>query len=221
MTHFWQGPRSAGSQTAGARPTAGGGSARATSDVAVWAVIGLCAALYAGFTLWTSFEIAWRSFLAPGSVAAVLVIGAWFYRSVRNEQRLGAIMASTAQLIGFAAVGEPLSYIAAAVNLPLQDATFESWDRALHFDWMQMTMLIATHPHLQSVLLLAYSSFAVQTTTTVVGLGVAGLLDRLNAFIWAFIGATLVTIAISAVWPAGGPFLFHDLQPSMTNGFRT
>jgi hypothetical protein len=47
------------------------------------------------------------SFVTPTAVAAELAAGAWFYRSVRGEQRLGAILASTAQIIGFAAVGAP------------------------------------------------------------------------------------------------------------------
>jgi hypothetical protein len=220
MTHIWQGLRSGewlAAERGPARPSRSAAPRRA--EMAVWMVIGLSAAVIAGLALWTCFEIAWRSFVAPASVAAMLAIGAWFYRSVRGEQRLGTILASTAQIIGFAAVAAPLSYIATAAGFPLQDATFDAWDRHLHFDWVQMMTLISLRPGLQWILQLAYFSFAVQTVTTVLALGIAGQLDRLGTFVVAFVCTTLIIIAISAVYPAAGPWLFLDLQPSMANGF--
>ena len=220
MTHIWQGLRSGGWPTAGdgfAWPSRSAAPRRA--EIAVWIVIGLSAAVIAGFALWTSVEIAWRSFVAPASVAAMLAGGAWFYRSVRGEQRLGAILAGTAQIIGFAAVAAPLSYIAAAAGFPLQDATFDAWDRYLHFDWVQMMTLISLHPGVQWILQLAYFSFALQTITTVLALGIAGQLNRLATFVVTLVGTTLITIAVSAIYPAAGPWLFLDLQPSMANGF--
>ncbi len=65
----------------------------------------------------------------------------------------------------------------------------------------------------------AYSSFALQTVTTVLVLGLAGQLPRLNTFIGAFVATTLITIAVSAVYPAAGPWLFLDIQPASANGF--
>jgi membrane-associated phospholipid phosphatase len=218
MTHIWQGLLSGEWLAAGNGPACRSAALR-RADIAVWTVIGFSAAVIAGFALWTSFEIAWRSFLAPISVTALLAIGAWFYRSIRGEQRLGAILASTSQIIGFAAVAAPLSYIAATAGFPLQDATFDAWDHYLHFDWVQMTTLISPRPGLQWILQLAYFSFAVQTITTVLALGIAGQLDRLCTFILALVCTTLVTIAISAIYPAAGPWLSLDLQPSMANGF--
>src|SRR5262249_3181737 len=77
-------------------------------------------------------EIAWRSFLNPAIVAVLLTAGGWYYHSVRSERRLGAILVSTAQIICFAAVGAPSSYIAAMSGFPLQDAMFDAWDRQLN-----------------------------------------------------------------------------------------
>ena len=223
MTHIWQRLRSGDGLAAAAGVASRSCSAavptHGRADAAVWTVIGLSAAVIAGFARWTSFEIAWRSFVVPASVAAMLAIGAWFYRVVRGEQRLGAILASTAQIISFAAIAAPLSYIAATAGFPLQDATFDAWDRSLHFDWMQMMTLISLHPTAQWILLLAYFSFAMQTVATVLALGIAGQLDRLATFVVAFVCTTLVTIAVSAVYPAAGPWLFLDIQPAIANGF--
>jgi hypothetical protein len=155
----------------------------------------------------------------PAAATALLAAAGWFYRSVRGEDRLGAILSSTAHMVGFAAVAAPLSYIAAAAGFPLRDATLEAWDRQLGVDWAQLLTLVSSRPGLQYVLSFAYSSFALQTLTTVLALGLAGQFARLSTFINAFIGTTLITIAISAVYPAAGPWLFLDIQPATAHGF--
>jgi hypothetical protein len=189
------------------------------ADAAVWMTIGVIALAVAGFVLLGPFELNLRSFLLPAIATALLAAGGWFYRSVRNETRLGATLSSTAHIVGFAAVAAPLSYIAAASGLPLQDATLEAWDRQLGIDWTELLSFVSSRPGLQYVLSFAYSSFALQTLTTVLVLGLAGQLTRLSTFVNAFIGTTLVTIAVSAICPAAGPWLFLDLQPAVTNGF--
>ena len=84
---------------------------------------------------------------------------------------------------------------------------------------MQMMNFISQHPQLQLVLGFAYSSFTLQSVTTIMALGIAGQLDRLAAFVAAFVATTLVTIAVSAIYPAAGPWLFLDIQPAAANGF--
>jgi hypothetical protein len=189
------------------------------ADAAVWITIGVIAVADLGFALRGPFELDWRSFWSPGVVTALLAAGGWFYRSVRRDERLGAILSSTAHIIGFAAVGAPLSYIAATAGFPLQDAALEAIDRHLGVDWAQLMTFVSLHPRLQLVLSFAYSSFALQTLTTVLALGMAGQLTRLSSFITAFIATTLVIIAISAVCPAAGPWLFLEIQPASANGF--
>ena len=189
------------------------------ADAAVWITIGGIAMAVMGFALLRPFELDWRSFLVPGAVTALLAAGGWFYRSVRRDRRLGAILSSTAHIIGFAAVGAPLSYIAATAGFPVQDAALEAIDRHLGIDWAQLMTFVSLRPGLQLALSLAYSSFALQTLTTVLVLGVAGQLTRLSSFIGAFVATTLVIIAISAVCPAAGPWLFLEIQPASANGF--
>lgn len=189
------------------------------ANAAIWITIGVIAIAVAGAALSGLVEIAWRSFLAPAMVTALLTAGGRYYHSVRNERRLGAILTATAQIICFAAIGAPLSYIAAMSGFPLQDAMFDAWDRALNFDWLQMMQFVAAHPVLQLVLHFAYASFALQSVTTIMALGIAGQLDRLAGFVAAFIATTLVTIAVSAVYPSVGPWVFLDIQPAAANGF--
>lgn len=189
------------------------------ANAAIWATIGVIAISVATAALLGLVVIAWRSFLAPAMVAALLTAGGHYYHSIRSEQRLGAILIATAQIICFAAIGAPLSYIAAMSGFPLQDAMFDAWDRALNFDWLQMMQFVAAHPVLQIVLHFAYASFALQSVTTIMALGIAGQLDRLAGFVAAFIATTLVTIAVSALYPSVGPWVFLDIQPAAANGF--
>ena len=61
--------------------------------------------------------------------------------------------------LAFAAVGAPLSYLAAAVNLPLQDQLFAAADRALDLDWRAMHRLDELpRPVVYAVLRLIYLS---------------------------------------------------------------
>ena len=190
------------------------------ADLAIWGTIGLIGLAVIAATFLTPLRIEWRSFLAPVSCGALIAAAGWFYRSVRNEPRLAAVLTATSQIIAFAAVGAPLSYLAARSGFPLQDALFNSWDRTwLHLDWTPLMQMVAERPNLRLALLLAYSSFAVQTVTTVFALGVAGHFARLATFIVAFIATTLITIAVSAVLPSVGPWIFLDLHPAMANGF--
>ena len=190
------------------------------ADLAIWGTIGLIGLAVIAATFCTPFRIEWHSFLAPVSCGVLIAAAGWFYRSVRNEPRLAAVLIATSQIIAFAAVGAPLSYLAARSGFPLQDALFDSWDRTwLRLDWSSLMQVVAERPNLRLVLLLAYSSFAVQTVTTVFSLGVAGRFARLTTFIVAFIATTLITIAVSAFLPAVGPWVFLDLHPAMANGF--
>jgi hypothetical protein len=219
MAHIWQMLRSCAN---GLRIPSRSGHAdrrRHVADAAVWITIGAGAIVIITASLLTPVRIEWHSFLAPGSTAALLAAAGWWYRTRRNDARLGAVINCTAQIIGFAAVAAPLSYIAATAGFPLWDATLNAWDRQLHFDWTQAMTFVATHPVLRIVLFLAYSSFAVQTITTVMALGIAGQLERLSAFVSAFVCTTLITIVGSAIFPAAGPYLFLGLQPEVTHGF--
>ena len=191
----------------------------ARADAAVWMTIGIIAIAVAGFALAGAIEVNVRSFLLPISSMALLAAIGWYYDSVRREERLAAILTSTAHIIGFAAVAAPLSYIAATSGFPLQDATLDAWDRQLGIDWTELLAFVASRPGLQTVLLVGYSSFALQTVTTVLLLGIAGQLTRLRTFIGAFVATTLIIIAVSAIYPAAGPWLYLNIQQDGANGF--
>ena len=83
-------------------------------DRIIWAVIAAVAAIVLTASAISSFSIEWRTFAAPALVATVLTGAAWFYRRYRPDPRAASGLENTAQLIAFAAVAAPLSYLAAA-----------------------------------------------------------------------------------------------------------
>jgi hypothetical protein len=68
----------------------------------------------------SDFGVQWRAFGCRAGDARVAG-GCRFYRNRRDEPRLAAGLESTTRVVAFAAVGAPLSYLAAAANLPLHD----------------------------------------------------------------------------------------------------
>ena len=140
--------------------------------------------------------------------------GAWFYHRWRPDQRLASGLECTAQLVAFTAVGAPLSYLAAAAGgvIPLQDAMFEAADRAMGLDWRGMLAWMNDHQVGHSVFALAYMSFTLQASVTVLALAFFGQLVQLRIFMLALALSALVCIAISAVLPVEGIWGFLKLS---------
>ena len=182
-------------------------------DRTIWIALLVIAAMDVAATLAGTYHIAWSSFLKPLSGTAICVCGGWLYQSFRPDPRLSAALTGTAQLIAFAAVGAPLSYIAAGAGLPLWDSTFAAWDQSLGLDWMALLGTMNAHPAFHFVCALAYQSFPLQATMVILALAFAGRASRLRLFMLTFIATTVVTIALSAAMPAQGVWGHLDLSP--------
>ncbi|CAN5227163.1 phosphatase PAP2 family protein [soil metagenome] len=173
-------------------------------DRLIWTVIVIVAAIVLASSLIGPFHIVWASFPKAAAACALLSAAGWFYRTIRKDPLPAAALTSTAQIAAFAAVAAPLSYIAASAGLPLWDATYAAWDRSIGFDWNGLLATMNMYPALHVIFAIAYASFFVQATVTVVALAIANHPVRLRVFILSFMLATLITIAISAVMPAQG-----------------
>ena len=183
-------------------------------DVAIWGVIATVAAAVVLASAAGSFVIVWSSFIKSWLISALLMLGSTYYRWSRKELPLAEALAGTSQIIAFASVAAPLSYIAATAALPLWDADFTAFDRRLGFDWMAWLAFMDANPLLHSVAATAYASFAVQTATVLLVLGFAGQIRHSHTFRIALIAMTLSAIAISALMPAQGVWGFWHLSMS-------
>jgi membrane-associated phospholipid phosphatase len=180
-------------------------------DGLIWAIIAAVAAAVLASLLLSDFRLAWASFLAPAITAAACAGGQWFYRTRRPDPRLAAALGSTAQIVAFAAVGAPLSYLAASLNFPLTDRWFEAADQALGFDWFGLFDWLKGHTTASLLLQLVYISLMPQTLVVILALSLAGHFATLRIFVLAFVLTALVTIALSAFWPAQGVWLQHGM----------
>ncbi len=178
-------------------------------DGLIWALIAAVAAIALASPWVSRFSLSWTTFAVPALAVLALTGAACFYRRGRPDPRLASGLENTAQVVAFAAVGAPLSYLAAAMNLPLQDQLFAAADRALDLDWRAMLAWMNASPGLYAVLRLIYLSLTVQMTTAVLCLAFTGRLLRLRIYTLSFILAALITIAISALLPAVGSGAFH------------
>jgi membrane-associated phospholipid phosphatase len=195
--------------SAGVRATVDAAALRRV-DVLLWAIIAACAVIVA-LAAAGPFHLMWSSFVGPAAVTAGLLAGAHYYAAWRRELPLASALTVTAQLIAFAAVGAPLSYVAASLGWPAHDAAFAAADRALGFDWRALLAWMDAHPLLHALFALSYASFAAQATVTVMALAWARELVRLRTFMLAFVICTLVTIVISALAPAEGVWTTYGL----------
>jgi hypothetical protein len=186
-------------------------AAAARLDRLIWRLIAAVAAVVLAAPLVSGFHIEVETFLTPATAALALSALAVFYGYFRPDRRLAAGLICTAQLITFAAVGAPLSYLAAAANLPLQDALFDRWDKALGLDWQALLALLNTLHALHAPFALAYMSLTVQMTTVVLCLAFSSRFLGLRIFMLAFIFAAVMTIAVSALLPAAGPWPYYGL----------
>ncbi len=183
-------------------------------DGIIWAMIAAVAAAVLAATMLSDFHLLWRSFWMPAAAASLFAAGQTFYQLRRPDPRLAAALGSTAQIVAFSAVGAPLSYLAASFNFPLDDHWLEAADKALGLDWFGLLDWLKAHTSASFVLHHIYLSLMPQTLVVVLALSMAGRFEGLRVFVLAFIFAALMTIAISALWPAEGVWLLHGLKAS-------
>jgi hypothetical protein len=173
-------------------------------DYIIWTTIAVVGAAVVATTAVSAFVIVWSSLVNAVLVCGCLLFASFFYREIRREQPLAEALRGASQVIAFATVAAPLSYIAASAAFPLWDVQLAAWDRQLGFDWMAWLALMNAAPFLHMITKIAYSSFAVQTTMVVMALGFARRPLHMRLFILALCATTLVTIGISTVLPAQG-----------------
>ena len=180
-------------------------------DNVIWILIALVAVFIPITATVSEFTIALQSFIAPASVCLLLKLGAYYYGDRRTAYDLASVFESTTQLVAFSAVAAPLSYIAAAASLSLQDAALAHLDHAFGFDWKALLALMDNSPRFFKLMHAAYLSLMPQMIAAVLLLGFTRRLAWLRVYMLAFIFAALVTIAISTFLPAKGAWLHYEI----------
>jgi len=183
-------------------------------DHLIWGLVAMVAAIILAAPFVSNFYIEWNAFAPPIGACLALAAAGWFYTRWRPDPRLASGCLSTAQVIAFAAVGAPLSYLAASANLPLLDHAYDAIDRALGLDWRALLDVMNAWPTLFDALRPIYLSLTFQMTAAVLCLAFTGRFVWLRVYTLAFIFAALITIATSAVLPAAGVWPYYGLATS-------
>jgi membrane-associated phospholipid phosphatase len=181
-------------------------------DNTIWGLVAGVAAIVLFASAASRFQIVFGSYTAAAGAGMLLLGAAYYYRNHRADLRLASALESTAQVLIFAAVAAPLSYIAASATLPLQDAAFDAMDRSLGFNWNEVLAFMNRWPGFFLFMRAMYLSLTLQMTAVVLLLAFTGRLAWLRVYMLAFIFAALLTIALSAILPAEGAWLHYGLK---------
>jgi membrane-associated phospholipid phosphatase len=163
----------------------------------------LLAVTLSGFSL---EPVAFGSTIA---VAVGLALIAYLYASVKAhaaDPKLTFSLGTIAQVILVTAIVGPLSYVAGASQLPLQDQTFLFIDRAMGLDPEPIARFVDAHPLIARILQTGYGFIKWPLLGIPIILTMTLRLVRLQLFVCALCLALAVTIVISALIPAIGTF---------------
>lgn len=169
--------------------------------------------------LLTGFHVDYPSFLPLLVVPfALLPVGVYLYRRGLSDL-LGAVE-GLALIIVLAVPILILSYAAMRLNLPLADALLAGWDREFGLSAMTAVRIAGRSEWLATLLGLSYSSFSLQLLAIPPLLMLAGQTARGYWFVEAFVIGCLVSIGISAFFPALGSYVHFALTAETTGAIN-
>jgi hypothetical protein len=175
-------------------------------------IAGMCAVL--------AFSLAVSDFsigrLGAGTVFSVATIYAGFaYRSAKAPNRGSPIvvfmLGSIAQGVLVTGIMAPLTYLAAAAAMPLQDANLHAIDQALGLDWRGYLAFVDERPLLSALLAKSYAMIGSQILIVPLLLAALGRFCRLQQYILALALTLIATTVISIFVPAIGVYHHLDL----------
>lgn len=164
-------------------------------------------------------RLALSSFL-PVLITLLFSLGLWlFYSTRRPNQAIAALAESAAFLFTVMPLLVIYNYATTMAGRPLLDASFARLDAFLGFDWMQHLAWVKSWPGLGEILTLAYASSLPQIPLALIILAFCRRLKALRSFVLLFAGTLMVTLTLSAIFPAAGAYVYFAPPASMAVGF--
>ena len=124
----------------------------------------------------------------------------------RGDPQVVFVLGGMAQIVLLTLIMTPLTYVAASINMPMQDAALLDLDRALGLDWIAYLNFAAERPVLASWLNFGYMMIRWPLFIIPVALAAGHRYCRLQQHTLSFIIALVVTTVVSAFVPAIGAF---------------
>ena len=182
-----------------------------------WLPVALLGAVLCCATACTDFSlepIAFGATIAMGLLLALIAYGSALIQSEFADPKLVFWFGTTAQVIVVTAIVGPLSYVANALNWPLQDQTLLLIDRAIGLDPQPIAAFVNDHSWLVKYLNTGYGFIKWPLLGIPIVLTMTLRLIRLQQFVLALNLALAVTIVISAFVPAIGTYYGLSLSPT-------
>jgi len=179
-----------------------------------WYAIGIVGVLLLAVIYLTEFELALNSVFIGGGFVAVYGAFAWYNAARRHRQdpQVVFVLGGFSQIVLVTLIMTPLTYLAAAVNWPMQDETLKRIDQALGLDWVAYLSLVSAYPVLAIWIDFAYTMIKWPLFIVPVALAACRRYDRIQHFVLAFLLGLIVTAAISVFVPALGAYHAFDLS---------
>jgi hypothetical protein len=182
-----------------------------------WLPVALLGAVLSCTTACTDFSVEPITFgvaIAIGLLLALIAYGSALIKPEFADPKLVFWFGATAQVIVVTAIVGPLSYVANALNWPLQDQTLLLIDRAIGLDPQPIAAFVNDHSWLAKCLNIGYGFIKWPLLGVPIILTMTSRLIRLQQFILALNIALVVTIIISVFVPAIGTYYGLNLSPT-------
>jgi hypothetical protein len=181
-----------------------------------WVDLGAMTATLALGVMVTNFSIGLTGVLA--AIGYVGIYAAFAHANARSPKRRDPqvmfVLGAIAQVTLTTAVMAPMTYVAAAINFPMQDATLLAVDRAMGLDWAAYVHFVDARPTLAAALNVGYAMIAWPVLAIPVFLAAKRRYQRIEEFTFAFGLALAATTIISALVPAIGVYQQIGLDPA-------
>jgi hypothetical protein len=167
---------------------------------------------WAMISLLLAIDLVWASQIGltiSGCGIHACWIGAMLTLSVayhRRNSTIASMVEAIALWFVFTPVIATLSYLAASYAFPLHDVLMERMDRAIGFDWVVWHDAVLHRPILSFLLCAAYNSLFPQVTLSIIYFSATDRTARTRELLLLAGATAAVTVLISAIWPALGPF---------------
>ena len=138
----------------------------------------------------------------------------------RRDPQVMFVLGAAAQLALITAVMAPMTYVAAAIGLPMRDAPLLAMDRAMGLDWAAYIKFVDARPTLASWLNVGYAMIGWPLFAIPVFLAAKRNYQRIEEFTFAFALALALTTIISALVPAIGVYQEIGLDPGTLKARR-
>ena len=171
-------------------------------SILIWTFGGAMAIFVLIWAALSDFHVDRAKMAGLAALSVTVAISCWWVRRQLALQLQPMLVEAYTQISSISCIAVLASYEIGSLDVPYQDALLAKIDRALGFDWVAVTLLVARHEWLQGLLHFAYQSFVWQPFVVITLLALSGAHRRLQVFMLTWVIALAIALAGLALAPA-------------------